>query len=261
MVIKSIIKKILNFAGYNLVKKNYTIAKIELSKKTMYDALLHLKNLNYQADLIVDVGAGSGTEPLLSTFPNAEFILIEPLIEFLPKLELLKENYKIQKIIISAAGTSSNDITINVHPDLYGSSLFNESEGSYADGIPRKISMIKLKDKIAHLNSEKHNILKVDVQGAELDVLEGAEELLQIFDVIILEASFFKFLKSAPDFAEIIKYMDDKNFVVYDMFDFHTRPIDNALAQVDILFVKRDGQFRSTHHYADEETRKKLNLL
>ncbi|MBC7887153.1 MAG: FkbM family methyltransferase [Ferruginibacter sp.] len=264
MTIKSVLKNFIKLTGYEIVNKKAGLVlttQDSFSQKTMGRSLMHLRSLNYAADVIVDVGAGSGTEPLLTAFPQAEFILVEPLIEFLPGLEQLKEKFNIRKIIIAAAGTIAMDITLNVHPDLYGSSLLNENEGPYADGTPRIISMMKLKDEIIHLNPAKHNILKVDVQGSELDVLQSAEDLLNVFDVIILEVSFFNFLKNAPDFASVIKYMDDKNYVVYDMFDFHTRPLDNALAQADILFVKRDGQFRTTHNYADAETRKKLNLL
>lgn len=258
---KKILKKLISLTGYTIIHKNFRIAETRPVQRTMYIALQHLKDLNYEVDTIVDVGAASGTDPLLSSFPNAKFILIEPLTEFLPKLELLKENYKIQKIITAAVGTQLTDIAINVHPDLYGSSLFKESDGSFADGIPRVINMIKLKNEINHLNPENNNILKVDVQGAELDVLQSAEELLSLFDVIILEVSFFNFLIGSPDFSDVIKYMADRNYVIYDMFDFHLRPIDNALAQVDILFVKRDGKFRTTHSYAGEETRRQRNLL
>lgn len=260
MNLKTFLKNIISKTGYTIVNNNF-ISKPEILQKSMFDALNSLKKLNYVADLIVDVGAGSGTAPLLSAFPNATFILIEPLVEFLPKLEALKEKFKIQKILTAAVGAQNAEITINVHHDLYGSSLYNESDGAAADGVPRKVKMVKLREEIRHIDSTAHNILKVDVQGAELDVLNSAEELLDVFDVIILEVSFFNFLNNTPDFATIINYMADKNYVVYDMFDFHNRPIDNALAQVDILFVKRDGFFRNTHSYADLKTRREMGLV
>ncbi len=259
MNLKIFLKKLISKSGYTLVNKNFGW-KPATTQKNMLDALEGLKKLNYEADLIVDVGAGSGTAPLLTAFPNAEFILIEPLVEFLPKLEDLKEKFKIQKIIVAAVGAQNTEININVHHDLYGSSLYNESDGKFADGIPRKVKMVKLKDEIAHIDPEEHNILKVDVQGAELDVLRSAEDLLELFDVIILEVSFFNFLISTPDFSDVIKFMSEKNYVVYDMFDFQQRPIDNALAQADILFVKRNGYFRDSHSYADLKTRKEKGL-
>ena len=256
---KSIIKKIIALTNYQLVLKSKISRKEDSSNRTMKSALLHILNLQYKANCIVDVGAGSGTQPLLEVFPNAEYILIEPLIEFFPQLEALKEKYNVKKIIIAAAGTEFNDLVINVHPDLYGSSLLQENEGSNADGIPRKIKMIQLKDEIAHLNNKLNNILKVDVQGSELNVLKSAGEFLHLFDVIILEVSFFNFQKSSPEFSDVISFMNLNDYVIYDMFDFNVRPLDNALAQVDILFVKRNGMFRRSHNYAYFETRAKMN--
>jgi hypothetical protein len=43
--------------------------------------------------------------------------------------------------------------------------------------------------------------------------------------------------------------MKDRGFVAYDLFGAHTRPLDGALAQVDIVFVKERGRFRQSHVY------------
>ncbi len=49
-----------------------------------------------------------------------------------------------------------------------------------------------------------------------------------------------------PDFLEIVKYMADQGFLVYDFLDGLFRPLDNALGQVDVVFVKKDGPFRKS---------------
>jgi hypothetical protein len=43
--------------------------------------------------------------------------------------------------------------------------------------------------------------------------------------------------------------MKERQFVVYDIFGWHTRLLDGALAQVDLAFVKENGQFRKHHRY------------
>ena len=53
-------------------------------------------------------------------------------------------------------------------------------------------------------------------------------------------------MKGAPEFFEVIKFMKDKGFVVYDILNGFYRPLDKALGQVDIVFVKEDGKFRKT---------------
>ncbi len=43
--------------------------------------------------------------------------------------------------------------------------------------------------------------------------------------------------------------MSGKGYRVYDILEGHNRPLDKALAQVDILFVKKDGILRISHKY------------
>jgi len=52
--------------------------------------------------------------------------------------------------------------------------------------------------------------------------------------------------------------MNSYAFVVYDIYEGHTRPMDGALAQIDITFVKENGLFRKSHIYTTPEQRKQL---
>ncbi len=89
-------------------------------------------------------------------------------------------------------------------------------------------------------------ILKIDVQGYELEVLKGAEHLLGKTEIIILEASLFEFMPNQPIFQELVKYMDQKEYFVYDFAGFLNRPSDMALGQLDVCFVKKDSFLRAS---------------
>jgi len=52
--------------------------------------------------------------------------------------------------------------------------------------------------------------------------------------------------------------MKDRGFVVYDIFGGHNRPLDGALGQIDMAFVKENWQFRKSHFYATREQREHL---
>jgi FkbM family methyltransferase len=82
---------------------------------------------------------------------------------------------------------------INVHPNLTGSSILHEAEGPEADGEMRRVPMCRLDDLIENYNLQGELLLKLDVQGAELEVLEGAARLLPLSDVLILEVAMFRF--------------------------------------------------------------------
>ena len=68
-------------------------------------------------------------------------------------------------------------------------------------------------------------------------------------------------MKGAPDFYEVIKFMKDHGFVTYDILRGWYRPLDKALGQVDIIFVKENGMFRQDHRFATTNQLQKIGIL
>jgi len=58
------------------------------------------------------------------------------------------------------------------------------------------------------------SFLKLDVQGAELDVLAGAQRTLKHTDVILLEASLVEFNRGAPLIADVIARLRELDFLL-----------------------------------------------
>lgn len=255
---------------FNLEKQNYELkdtsmksilSTITKRRNNMGDFLEMIKlEHSYYPEVILDVGVANGTSELYNTFPQSHFILFEALKEFIPDMQKHKQNINNMDIEVCALGSKNGTIDINVHPDLVGSSIYLENEDSNVNGDKRTIDMKTLdsfKEQYGLLN--KSILLKIDVQGAEIDVLDGAKEIFNNIDVLILEISLFDFFDNKLEFVDIINYMDRKGFVVYDIFSFSNRPLDSALAQVDIAFVKRESLFRTKHIFATKEQRSKLN--
>jgi FkbM family methyltransferase len=218
---------------------------------TMHEALQQIRDVGFIPDFIIDVGTAGGTHAILAVFRKAFYIWIEPLKEFEPKIQKLQRKFS-GDYYICAAGSTAGKLSIHVHPDLVGSSLLEEEDGIKADGVPREIDVITLDsllDKYPAVRN-KRTLLKLDVQGFELEVLDGAANLLNLCEAILLEVSMFKFQKNAPDFYDVIVFMRKKGFVLYDIFDGLNRPLDNALAQKDLLFVKENGFFRQSHRFS-----------
>ena len=76
----------------------------------------------------------------------------------------------------------------------------------------RIIPMITLDNVCEEKKLKGPYVLKVDVQGAELLVLEGAVKVLENCDLVILEVSFFNFRKDTPDLFEVVQYMKNQGF-------------------------------------------------
>ena len=102
-------------------------------------------------------------------------------------------------------------------------------------------------------------MIKIDVQGAELDVLAGGQKTLTGTEYVLLEVSLFWFFPQGPAFCDVLTYMKSKRFIPYDIYGLHYRPLDGALSQIDIAFMREDGQFCMSHHYVTLEQRTKQN--
>lgn len=222
-------------------------------RQSFSQALQHLRRSGYKPGLIIDVGAADGTPPLQEVFPDSEFFWIEPLTEFEPALQKLSQQYN-GDYTIQAIGSQEGTLTLNVHPDLHGSTLFHETDGEASDGVPRIIPVTTLDQLSKKYDWSVYDqiLLKADVQGFEMEVIKGAGSLLHKVDVIILEVSLYRFLKQAPDFYDMIVFMKEIGFVVYDLVGGINRPLDLALGQKDIVFVKENGKFRTSHGWSKE---------
>lgn len=206
--------------------------------------------LGFKPKTVVDVGVASGTPELYESFPEAYFLLLEPLKEFESDINSVLKKYK-GSYVQAAAGSKQGQVTFNVHEDhLEGSSLYSETMGSEADGRQITVEMVKIDDVLAEKKLVGPYLIKVDIQGAELDALDGAQNALAETEVVVLEVSLFEFMKGAPQFHDVVLYMKNQGFVAYDIIHGWNRPLDNALGQVDIVFVKEDGMFRQDHSYS-----------
>jgi FkbM family methyltransferase len=207
---------------------------------------------------VIDVGAAFGyfTLACRGVFPRARYVLVEPLDEYAPSLREVARKVPNAVHVAAAATSAAGQITINVHPDLVGSSLRLENEDSEVNGVPRVVEAVTLDDLVRRHGLEPPFFVKVDVQGAELDVLSGFEQGLRETEYVLLEVSFFEFFAGGPTFYEVIAFMKSRGFVAYDLHGLQYRPLDNALAQVDVSFVREAGPFRRQHFYATREQRR-----
>lgn len=93
------------------------------------------------------------------------------------------------------------------------------------------------------------NLLKVDVQGFELHVLRGAGDRLRDFEVVILEVSIIR-IGPVPIFAEVLEFMAQRGFRLYDFLPMYYRPLDGALWQGDAFFVREDSRLVASLDWA-----------
>ena len=97
----------------------------------------------------------------------------------------------------------------------YGSSIIEEQTSHKRKVV--EISSTTLNQELPpELNNHTNNLIKLDVQGAELKVLDGLKETVNSFEVIILEVSLHNYNKDSPLFDKVMNYMNVKGFRLYD---------------------------------------------
>lgn len=111
--------------------------------------------------------------------------------------------------------------------------------------------MVTIDNIVNELGTIGPYLIKLHVQGAELEVLRGAEYVLADGEFIVLEVSFFKCFHGGSEYADVPAYMRDLEFVFYDSVGLQYQPLNPSLAQTDIAFVNEDGQFCRHHDYAN----------
>ena len=195
MSIKDAILKLINKAGYD-------VRRLPPGSRTMRTTLgkvcSQMRSVGFQPKTVVDIGVASGTAELYKSFPDAHFLLIEPLNEFESSLKSILTQYN-GSYILAAAGARSGQVTFNVHKHhLDGSSLYKSTMGPEADGQELTVPLVRIDDVLKDRELEGPYLIKADVQGAELDALEGAQQALTQTDVVVLEVPLFQFLKVNP---------------------------------------------------------------
>jgi FkbM family methyltransferase len=229
------INVVLEIFGLRLLRTNAPVRNFGLFFK-------HLKSLGFDCRTVIDVGVAFGTPPIYHAFPRARYFLIEPVAECRPVLEGLKQRLNAEYFLV-AAGAEDGEATFNVHDDISGSSLFSQAEGKALDGEARRIPVRRL-DRLLPETLEHPVLLKLDTQGAEIEALKGLGSRLGEIDVLIVEAAMMEARRGIPQFAEIVRFCDEAGFAVYDLLEGHMRDIDGALAQIDLVLVRKDSVLR-----------------
>ncbi len=217
-------------------------------RRTLPAVLAHYRDLGLVPATVIDVGVGPGTPELYEGFPQAGLMLVEPLEEWRGYLEAIARD-RAAHVAIAAAGPEASEIEIAVHRAPVCSSTLGSRRGDGQQPC-RSVPMVRLDDLAAEHRLPGPFVIKVDVEGAELEVLSGALDLLRDTELALLEVSLFELVPGAPQLHDVVLWMFEHGFVVADLYNGHNRLLDGSLAQLDVAFVQKDGRFRREHAYA-----------
>ena len=218
------------------------ITNINSPAKPYKDGVAFLKKIIDKPDYIIDIGFADGTPDLTDIFPMSEnkYLLIEANPQFHKKLDEIKLKHPNAITEKSFCGEKEGEILLNISRQGYESSIYRNPNGGETLSLP-----VKTLDSIIEKNSINGRLfLKIDVEGAEIDVLKGATKTLEMTDVAILETWInVPDSKSPGDFGKIVEIMYENDFVVFDFFGGHSHK-SGVLAHIDTVFVKKNSKYR-----------------
>jgi FkbM family methyltransferase len=254
--LKKFINKLLRVTGYEL-RKAHSIAEIGSQRRPVgrMDLLLEdLKVRGLNCHTILDIGANKTNWSRIAArvFPDSGFFLIEPQVEMEAHLAKFCIDHNNSFYYLTGVGSSKSSMTLTIWDDFEGSSLLPKPDDSLKKiGKQREIEITTIDDLLEGFKIKLPELIKLDIQGFELEALKGAGKTFGYTEVYIIEVSLF-----APDdtpqlplISDVINFMLEKDYVVYDFAGFLRRPSDGALGQCDICFVKRKGFLRASDYW------------
>lgn len=252
---KDSFKKIFKALGYEL--RRITPFPIGAPQRPVGDIIKLLEDITHRGLIcngILDVGANDGgwSRMIKKLLPDAKFFLIEPQIELEESLKSFINESEGSKYIIAGAGAKSGKEYLTIWDDLAGSSFLPKEDVSLiASGKQREIEIVTIDDIIKTGKFPIPELVKLDVQGYELEALKGADILFGKTEIFILEVSLFSFsdVPGMPILSDVVRFMADRDYVTYDFAGFSRRPLDGALGQCDICFVKKDSFLRASNEW------------
>ena len=195
---------------------------------------------------VVDVGANIGqfAQLIHEILPQAGIHSFEPLREQYMQLERLSKKIPLLQCYPLAAGSENCDKNINANEFSPSSSLLPMTE-LHASSFPFTKHSVAQKVHVRPLDSvlpmaalQKKILLKIDVQGYEMEVLKGAEHLLRQVEVIIVETSFQELYRGQPLFDDIYKFLLEKNFHFHGSLEPVFSTINGEVLQCDAVFIR-----------------------
>ena len=195
--------------------------------------LEYLKKIGIKFKKVLDIGAyeGEWTKMFKSFYPEADVLMLEANTD---KESFLKDvgQYK-----IAVLGKEDNK-KVDYYKCLDGIPTGN--------GIYEELTKFKFKPEkrtsttLTTLlgSNDGYDLIKMDVQGAEKDIIEGSLPIIKNTKFLLLEMQTVQYNKGAPRLSEMIHYLHSIDFEFVDIFDL--KYDRDCLIQMDALFINRD---------------------
>lgn len=239
---KKVIKKLFNKLGMD-VRRFHSNAS--------FNAQIVAAMKKVKIDVIFDIGANIGqfSSETRSRGYKGKIVSFEPLTS--ARNKLLKQASKDDNWLIherAAIGNHNGFVDINISKNSYSSSILpmlnlhlNAAINSKYIGSER--TPIITLDSVAdnYLDKFSNSFIKIDTQGYETQVLDGAEKTLKRSKGVLCELTLVPLYEGQDMWRELILRLEKENFMLWSLERGFTDSRDGRTLQLDGLFLKKDS--------------------
>jgi len=238
-----ILKKLIN-----LILKLFNLKIIKIANQFSNSYRLVLSFNEKKIDYILDVGANEGqfVRELRFYGYRDKVLSFEPFLDAHKKLIEISKNDNDWEIFRPLAlGNKNTKSILNISKNSVSSSILNMNE-EHIDNAPdsrfiskQSIEESKLDNIFSELNVENKNLfLKIDTQGYEFQVLEGARKNLHLFKGILVEVSLTELYEGQKPWLEIVNFIQNYGFKLWSVDRGFSNKKNGKTLQMDLCFFK-----------------------
>ena len=205
-----------------------------------------IADLNPAAVVDVEVNMGQFLHLARKLWPDAVIIGVEPTPDLCRRMEEIYQGDARVVMHQCAAGDETGEAEFFITRNHQNSSLLPPSD-SFGDDRPddgvvarEKVQVRRCDDLLE--GDDGPFFVKIDVQGAELEVLKGFGPRIVDVATIVIEAPFEKAYEGASDFDAIYRYLSERGFAYEGALGTLTSPATGRVRQEDAVFVRKEAQ-------------------
>lgn len=199
-----------------------------------------LRDQGYEPASMLDVGANVGgfTESFLQVYPDCVPTLVEP--NPYCEADLAKLGFERHMVAASDEAGVAELFLSKDWLQSTGVSLYREDTHYFSDEkvLKHAVPKVRIDDLFA---GRRFDFVKIDTQGAEVDVLKGGATVLAEADYILLEVSMVEYNIGGAKAEDVFAQLESMGFHCSEVVEFHRLDDvrENGLLQIDVLFERR----------------------
>lgn len=203
----------------------------------------------YGIDVVLDVGANTGqyAKILRKAGYTGRIVSFEPLSTAFSRLARSASRDRAWKAVHLGLGARDRETTLHISGDSQASSLrpmlpLHEQVASYFTYVGEERVSIRKLDSVwdEHVSPRSRVYLKIDTQGFEKEVLDGAAKSLARIQAVQLEMSIEPLYEGTLLLPDLIRFMNRKGFTLMSVEYGFCHPETGQMLQLDGIFARKE---------------------